>query len=71
MDIPTQKRRLPHALCLQAALVEQVYGSGLSALRMAERIASRFTQFAEQASSGMSNQHALTTLALTLIVLLA
>ena len=51
--------------------MEQVYGSGLSALRMAERIVSRFTQFAEQVSSGMLSQRALTTLALTLIVLLA
>ena len=65
------RRPQPHAQSPKVAQVEPVSGSGLSALRMAERTASRFTQFAEQASSGMSSQRALTTLALTLIVLLA
>ena len=57
------RRPQPHAQSPKVAQVEPVSGSGLSALRMAERIASRFTQFAELASSGIKSQPAHTSLA--------
>jgi len=53
---------LPHAQCPRAALVEPVSGSGLSALRMVERIALRDTQFAELVRSSMLSHHAPTML---------